>query len=250
VSARIRVAIVGLAPGTVELDRAASRHLAGVLRARCGDAFVAFDPDKGLEADGQIAQIGHGRVHAELGPVRPARVVAPLPITWIQGLAKGEKMDGIVRDATELGATSFVPAETAFSVVRLPGARGEARRARWMRIAKEAARQSGRADPPVVHALVPWDAALGSVTAEAARFCLFEHSPDPLGPALSRALARRAALAFAVGPEGGLAKDEVERARDAGFESVSLGDLILRTETVVTAVLGAVRILFAPDTSR
>ncbi len=249
-SSRIRVAIAKLAQGTVALDRAASRHLAGVLRARRGDAFVAFDPETGLEADGQIAEVGRGRVHAELGPVRPARVVAPLPITWIQGLAKGEKMDSIVRDATELGATRFAPTDTAFSVVRLAGARGEARRARWTRIAEEAARQSGRADPPAIDAVAPWDAAIERVPHDAARFCLFEHAQDPLGPALSRALARRAPLAFAVGPEGGLADDEVARARDAGFESVSLGDLILRTETVVTAVLGAVRILLPPDATR
>lgn len=245
-SARIRVAIPGLAQGTVALDRAASRYLAGVLRARRGDTFVAFDPDKGLEADGQIAHVERGRVHAELGPVRPARLVARLPITWIQGLAKGEKMDSIVRDATELGATRFVPVETAFSVVKLDGARGEARRARWTRIAEEAARQSGRADPPAVSPVEPWEVALGSVTFETARFCLFERAHDPIGPALSRALARHAALAFAVGSEGGLTDDEVEHARETGFLPVSLGDLILRTETVVTAVLGAVRILLPP----
>jgi 16S rRNA (uracil1498-N3)-methyltransferase len=88
------------------------------------------------------------------------------------------------------------------------------------------------------------------VTGAAARFCLFERAQAPLGPALSRALGRGAALAFAAGPEGGLADEEVERARDAGFEPVSLGDLILRTETVVTAVLGAVRILLGPDANR
>ena len=249
-SSRIRVAIPGLAQGPVTLDRAASRHLAGVLRARCGDAFAAFDPERGLEADGHIVQVEHGRVHAELGPVRPARIVAHLPITWIQGLAKGDKMDGIVRDATELGATRFAPAETAFSVVKLVGPRGEARRARWTRIAEEAARQSGRADPPAVDSVEPWGAALERATRETARFCLFERAQDPLGPALARALARGAALAFAAGPEGGLADDEVDRARAAGFELVSLGDLVLRTETVVTAVLGAVRILLPSDANR
>jgi 16S rRNA (uracil1498-N3)-methyltransferase len=250
VSSRIRVAIAGLAPGNVTLDRGASRHLAGVLRARRGDAFAAFDPENGVEADGLIVQVEHGRVHATLGPVRPARVVARLPITWIQGLAKGEKMDGIVRDATELGATHFVPTETAFSVVKLEGPRGEARRARWTRIAEEAARQSGRADPPTVHSVEPWDAALERATHETARFCLFERAEDPLGPALSRALGRGAPLAFAAGAEGGLADDEVDRARARGFELVSLGDVILRTETVVTAVLGAVRILLPQDANR
>jgi len=225
------------------LDRAASHHLGSVLRARPGDGFVAFDPETRVEADGQVLEVERGRIHAEIGAVRPGRVVAPLPITWIQGLAKGEKMDNIVRDATELGATHFVPVATEFSIVRLAAARVEARRARWTRIAEEAARQSGRADPPSISAVLSWDDAIGSGTGDAARFCLFERAREPLGPALARALRRGDALAFAAGPEGGLAGEEVESAREAGFEVVSLGELILRTETVVTAVLGAVRIL-------
>jgi 16S rRNA (uracil1498-N3)-methyltransferase len=244
------VAVPQLAEGKVTLDRAASHHLVSVLRARLGDDFVAFDPEKGLEAEGRVAQILRGRVHAEIGTVHPARIVAPFAITWIQGLAKGEKMDGIVRDATELGATRFAPVETAFSVVKLARERGEARRARWVRIAEEAARQSGRADPPAIGRVEPWMDAIGRMDHETARFCLFERARVPLGPALLNALARDSALAFAAGPEGGLSEDEVHRARDAGFQLVSLGELILRTETVVAAVLGAVRILLPEKASR
>jgi 16S rRNA (uracil1498-N3)-methyltransferase len=243
VSGRVRVAIDGLSAGARVLDAEASHHLAVVLRLRAGDTFVAFDPLHGTEAEGRIAHVRQGTVHAELGAVSAARTRAALPVTWIQGLAKGEKMDSIVRDATELGATRFVPAETARTVVRLDGPRAQARTARWARIAKEAARQCGRADPPVIDAPRPWIEALASANDASARFCLFERATDPLGPLLSRAVSSGARLAFAAGPEGGLAESEVLEATAAGFEVVSLGDLILRTETVVTAVLGAARIL-------
>jgi 16S rRNA (uracil1498-N3)-methyltransferase len=242
-SALVRVALDGVAAGTRTLDARASRYLSVVLRLRAGDLFVAFDPRGGVEAEGRILRVQRGIVHVELGPAHAASKIATLPITWIQGLAKGEKMDSIVRDATELGATRFVPAETAFSVVRLEGPRAEARTGRWARIASEAARQCGRADPPVIDPPRPWAEALSVVPAAAARFCLFERATDPLGPALSRAAAKDVAMAFAVGPEGGLAEDEVLAAKAEGFEVVSLGDLILRTETVVAAVLGAARIL-------
>ena len=85
-----------------------------------------------------------GAVVARVGALRDAKVTAERKVTWIQGLAKGDKMDGIVRDATELGATRLVPAVTAFSVVKLDDARGAARTLRWERIAREAARQCGR----------------------------------------------------------------------------------------------------------
>jgi 16S rRNA (uracil1498-N3)-methyltransferase len=243
VSGRVRLAVDGLSAGARILDAQASHHLAVVLRLRAGDTFVAFDPQHGCEAEGRIARVRQGTVHAELGPVHRARTLAAFPITWIQGLAKGEKMDSIVRDATELGATRFVPAETAHSVVRLEGPRAAARTARWTRIATEAARQCGRADPPVIDAPRAWTEALAAASDATARFCLFERATDPLGPGLSRAVSTGAPLAFAAGPEGGLAESEVLEARAAGFEVVSLGDLILRTETVVTAVLGAARIL-------
>jgi 16S rRNA (uracil1498-N3)-methyltransferase len=247
VSGRVRIPIAGLERGGVTLDSSASKHLAVVLRLGAGDTFVAFDPKRAVEAEGRIVSVVRGTVRAELGEPKKGRTLATLPVTWIQGLAKGEKMDAIVRDATELAATCIVPAVTAFSVVQLDGSRASARKTRWEKIAVEAARQCGRADPPTIEAPCSWHDALALAEEPLARFCLYERATEPLGPALSRGLARGAAMAFAVGPAGGLAASEVDEARAAGFEVVSLGELILRTETVVAAVLGAVRV-FTPAT--
>jgi len=247
---RPRVALRQIVPGPLALDPLAARHLAIVLRLREGDTFVAFDPDRGLEAEGRIVRVLRGSVDAELGQTHEARAVASLPVTWIQGLAKGEKMDAIVRDATELGATRIVPAATSFSIVKLDGARATGRARRWARIAEEAARQCGRADPPRIDAPCSWHEALESAREAPLRFCLYERASVPLGPALTRGLASGFAIAFAAGPEGGLSESEVGEAVELGFEVASLGDLILRTETVVTAVLGALRIISGPAGSR
>lgn len=244
-AARVRIAVPGVAPGACILDPSASRHLAVVLRLAAGDGFVAFDPERGVEAEGRVVHVRRGTVHAEFGETRAARTLASLPITWIQGLAKGEKMDAIVRDATELGATRVVPAKTSRSVVVLEGPRAEARRVRWSRIAEEAARQCGRSDPPAIDPPSSWTHALLAAESAPTRFCLFEGATEPLGPPLARALTSGVPLAFAAGPEGGLGEDEVKEAKDAGFEIVSLGALILRTETVATAVLGATRIFLS-----
>ena len=87
-----------------------------------------------------------------------------------------------------------------------------------------------------------WTDALASVEDGAARFCLWEHATQPLAPVLFDALARGVPLAFACGPEGGIADDEVEVATARGWRTASLGPLVLRTETVAAAVLGAVRV--------
>jgi 16S rRNA (uracil1498-N3)-methyltransferase len=142
-----------------------------------------------------------------------------------------------------------IVATTRRTVVKLDASRAAERQARWARIAREAARQCGRSEAPLVDAPRPWEEALGLVPATTERFCLWEQATLPLAPLLLHALARRVPLAFACGPEGGLEEAEVQRARDLGWTVVSIGPFVLRTETVAAAVLGAVRVMSALEDS-
>jgi len=237
-----RAPIASLAAGERRIEGLVAHYLAHVLRLRAGSEFVAFDPAAGIEADAVIRHVEGDSITVRFGPTRAGRAPPPRALTWIHGLAKGDKCDAIVRDATELGATRIVVATTRRSIVRLDDARANLRRTRWARIAEEAARQCGRSEAPRVDRPVPWADALACAEATAARFCLWERATEALAPALFDALARGAPLAFACGPEGGLDDDEVELATAQGWKAVSLGPLFLRTETVAAAVLGAVRI--------
>jgi 16S rRNA (uracil1498-N3)-methyltransferase len=241
---RLRAPLSSLTAGERALDGETAHYLVRVLRLGAGATFVAFDPDLSVEADAEIARIERGSAVVRVGALRPAQVVATRAITWVQGLAKGDKCDAVVRDVTELGATHVVVAATARSVVRLDEARARAKAQRWTKIAREAARQSGRADPPVVATPRAWEAALALAPTDAVRFCLHTIAP-PLGPALRRAIASGVPLAFAAGPEGGFTDDEIARAEAAGWHAASIGPFVLRTETVAAAVLGAVRVLTA-----
>ena len=152
----------------------------------------------------------------------------------IQGIGKGDKLDTVVRDATELGATRIVPAICERSVARPDAARA----ARWRRVAVEAARQCGRGDVPQILAPLAFAEALHEARGEA-KICLDPRADRPLSAALSAA----EGVVFAVGPEGGLSDRELALAEEAGFARVSLGPWILRTETVCAAVLGAAMVL-------
>ena len=247
--ADVRAPIAALEAGERALDAASAHYVARVLRLRAGDRFVAFDPARAVECDAVLVRVDEGGVVARFDAPHAARLVARAPLAWVQGMAKGDKCDAIVRDATELGATVFAAAATTRAVVRLDAAKGEARRARWQRIADEASRQCGRGDAPRVAAPKPWAEALAEAASGgggggggAALFCLYEGATTPLAPLLAEAIAARRALAFAVGPEGGLTEGEVRVARDAGWAIVSVGPFILRTETMAAAVLGAVRV--------
>ena len=241
--APVRAPIARLTPGERSLEGDVAHYLSRVLRLRAGSAFVAFDPAHGQEADAVVVRADGDSMVVRLGPLRVGRALPERGLTWIQGFAKADKCDAVVRDATELGATRIAVTVTGRSVVRLDDARAGARQTRWARVAREAARQCGRSEAPVVDRLMGWDDALASVDdRDTTRFCLWERATEPLAPALFEALAARASLAFACGPEGGLEDAEVDLARSRGWRAVSLGPLALRTETVAAAVLGAVRV--------
>ena len=241
---RVRVAVPLLAEGERSFGAREARYLVRVHRLRPGEAFVAFDPERGVEADGEVLEVTAVGLIARLGSPHRARLVAARELTWLQALPKGEKMDGIVRDATELGATRIVPATTTFTVVKLDGARRDARRRRWERIAREAARQCGRSDAPAICPVTPWADALAIARPpQGAAFCLYEHATTPLGDTLARSVDGGLPISFAAGPEGGLSPEEVDVAARCGFEAVSLGPFVLRAETVAAATLGALRVL-------
>jgi 16S rRNA (uracil1498-N3)-methyltransferase len=238
----LRVPLPGLAARDQVLAPEVAHYVVRVRRLAQGDRFVAFDPSQELEADAEIIRVTPHEVVARVGALRPAPAIAVRDVTWIQALPKGEKMDGIVRDATELGATRIVPVSSAFTVVKLDASRRKARRERWERIAREAARQCGRGDTPAIHDVLAWQEGL-ALQAGGSRFCLYERATEPLGPLLLESLGTPAPLVFAAGPEGGLRADEVEQAIGAGFGVVSLGAFVMRTETVAAATLGALQVL-------
>ena len=243
----VRAPVAKLASGERTLTAESSQYLCRVLRLREGERFVAFDPESRTEAEATILEASASAARVTIGECHAASVVAETPVALVYGLAKGDKVDAVVRDATELGTTRIVIARTARAVAKLDGERAGTKVDRWRRIAEQAARQCGRADPPIVDGVLGWREALTLASDEAAaKFCLWENATAPLAPLLRGALGRGAPIAFAIGPEGGLTEAEVEEARVLGYAPVSLGRFILRTETVAAAVLGAVRILTVP----
>lgn len=241
VSRRVRAPLAGLREGENTTTPELERYLRRVLRRKPGDSVRLFDPGTSREADAVLPET-EGTLAC--GPVREAEVVARREVVLLHGLAKGDKMDAIVRDATELGATAVRLVESERSVVKLEGKRRDERKKRLEKIAEEAARQSGRADPPRIEGPCSFHEAVAELPAHARRFALAPAADAPLGPLLAEALATLGApLVFAVGPEGGLSPNELRFLEDHDFTSVSMGAFVLRTETVAAAVLGAVAVL-------
>ena len=233
-----------LAPDAVDGDRvafeaAAAHHLGRVLRAAVGDVVQAVDHGGALLSV-RLTAIAPRRAEGLIVSRAPLATESPLDLTLAQGVPKGDKMDGIVRMATELGVTRVIPLLTARTVVRLEPARWTTRLARWQRIAREAAQQSGRAAVPEIGA--PRDVSSWAREAGATGLlvCLWEEEREGLAGRLPAGPCPR--VTVVVGPEGGLTADEVRGLVDAGAIVAGLGPRLLRTETagaVAVALLQA-----------
>lgn len=162
-------------------------------------------------------------------------------VILLQGLAKGDKMETVIRHATEVGVAAFVPLACARSIVKLDGKKGVAKAERWRAIAKSAAMQSGQPAIPEVSEPVSLREACEMLGGATAVLVCWEEAPDSanLREAVQGALAEThapaadARIAVVVGPEGGLAPEEVDALLSCNPRArlVTLGPSILRTET-------------------
>jgi 16S rRNA (uracil1498-N3)-methyltransferase len=229
-----RVLLPGAASGRVSLEGPRVHHLAVVQRVTTGERLEVFDGE-GQVFDATVVSVGDGVMTLELGEAR--RVEAPRRIVVVQGLPKADKLELVLQKGTELGASAFLPAEARRSVARLEG-KVDQKLARWRRIVEEAARQCGRADVPEV--LTP--VALEDVELAGAATLVLDEAERavPLSVAVA-ALDADTPIALVVGPEGGLDRHEVDTLVARGAVAVTLGPLILRTETAALAALSVIR---------
>lgn len=232
---RVRVPIRGLSAGPRQLDEEAARYVGRVHRLREGEAFVAFDPEQGLEAQGVVMGSRRGRVQCEIGQLSRATCVSEVAAWLLLGVCKGDRFEWAIREATALGVTDIVPVRMARSASAGTKADGK-RMDRWRRIVVEGSRQSGRGDIPRLHGPMDLGGVGEKLPADVTRVCLWEGATEPAGSWLREG---GRGLALMVGPEGGLEPQEAADARALGFVTVSLGSTILRTETAVVAALGA-----------
>jgi len=225
---RFRIRPEDVAGDRVTLSAEETRHLTRVLRLGVGEVVEALD-GAGTMLTVRIERVDRRGAQAVVLARAPHRTESPLRLTLAQGMAKGDKLEGIIRMATELGATTIVPLGTARTVLTIERGGGARRLARWRRVAQEAAKQSGRSVVPDVTPPQTLEAWLAAREATDVLVCLWEGAEAPLVSRLPKPPVTHATLV--VGPEGGLEPGEAQALEKAGAILGNLGSRILRTET-------------------
>jgi 16S rRNA (uracil1498-N3)-methyltransferase len=217
----------------------AAEHLGRVLRAEPGQLYELSDGDRVWL--GRVESVGllkRGENRVEFSLVEPIEVrESNVRVELLMALVKFDRFEWCLEKATELGVHSIQPLAAARSDKALIGA-AEKRHARWEKILLESAQQSRRLRPPTLGEAVPAVKAISAVTAECKLLLSERAGAEPLRNVLRGVTSK--SVAIAIGPEGGWTDGEVDAGRAAKFAEVSLGNLILRTETAVLAALANV----------
>jgi 16S rRNA (uracil1498-N3)-methyltransferase len=227
--------------GVVALPPDEARHLTRVMRLSAGDDVAVFD-GRGHEFRARVVTALRDKVQLVL---LDASVPAPeprVPLTLVQAVLKGDKMDAVVRDATMMGVAAIEPVITARTIGRLKALESGRASERWRRVAISSAKQCRRATVPVIGAgrgLADWLVQ----GASGMQLMLVEPSASGGDEQSLRLLETHApaSLSLLVGPEGGWTVEERQQAEAAGCIPVTLGGITLRADAIAVAAIAIVR---------
>jgi len=230
-----RLHVTGIPPvgSVMDLPDSVVRHIQA-RRLRCSDGLVLFDGTGGAyTARLETLEKRHARVRIEA--FSPHEAEPPVAVTILQAISKGERMDYAVQKATELGVARIIPVISARCVVRLDAERWAKKQRHWQAVAVAACEQCGRNRIPPVETPCALDAALAQV--DGLPGVIF----DTEGDCAAHDLAPVTELATLIGPEGGLAPDEIQRVTERGWQRIRLGPRILRSDTAPVAALAVIQ---------
>jgi len=225
-------------PGeSLELPADQLHYLRNVLRLKAGDAATLFD-GRGFEYSAVITGLGGRKAHMRVTAKNRIPVEPAPKITLAQALPKGTKLEWIIQKATEMGATGILPFTSARSIPKIQENKIEQKLIRWRKIAAEAAEQCGRSNVPEIPGILPFEKVLSRAAEGSLKVIFWEAESERSLRQILRENAFGVKDVFAVvGPEGGFAPSEIDRAKSAGFVTASLGGRVLRVETAALAVL-------------
>lgn len=164
-------------------------------------------------------------------------------ITLAQALVRSKKIEFILQKATELGITEFLPVLTSHSIIRIKEKKDKIK-TRWQKIARAAVKQSQRTLLPLILEPLPLERVLKE-RKEDLKLFLNENKGQYLKEVLISSLAHSppkipSSLIILVGPEGGWSHQEEKEILAAGYQAISLGPHVLRTETAALASLAMI----------
>ena len=225
---------------TITIEGGDVAHISKVLRMSEGDELKLCD-GRGIDYETVISEIGDKKIICDIKSSAKSNTEPDIEVTLVQGLPKASKMDYIIQKTTELGISRIIPCTLSRCVVKLENRKAEEKKVdRWRKISEEAAKQSGRGMIPEVSMPKNLDEVIKELSDFDIVFVPYEcEDKNNIKDVLTSCQSPKK-VGFIIGPEGGFDISEIEKIRNAGIKTVTLGKRILRTETAGEAVLAMI----------
>lgn len=200
-------------------------HITKVLRLVAGDRITVFDAES-VEYEGVIMDISSGTIAVQVDNTLRLQTESKLELNLFQAILKGNRMDTVISQATQLGVSGIFPVISERTQVR-----STAKIDRWNKIARESTKQCGRTVPPAVSEPVDLQRSLEIRNESEMKIILYENQSELLRDYMSSRQKPVRTINLFIGPEGGFSEQEISLAKEKSYTALGLGERILRAET-------------------
>ncbi|SES83825.1 16S rRNA (uracil(1498)-N(3))-methyltransferase [[Clostridium] polysaccharolyticum] len=213
-------------------------HIKNVLRMDIGEHVVICDRE-GKDYYCEIASLNKEEVTAKINQINDTESELPAKLYLFQGIPKKDKMELIIQKAVELGVHEVIPVAMKRCVAKIEDEKKERKKLeRWQGIATSAAKQSGRGMIPKIHTVMSFKEAVQY--GKELEYCIVPYEQAENMAATVKQVKKacqKKSIGIFIGPEGGFDEKEIEDIQEAGFQAITLGKRILRTETAGLTIL-------------
>ena len=219
------------------------KHIKNVLRAKIEDTIDICDCNTSKNYICKIQQIEDEKIYCNIIEEITSNVESNVQVSIFQGLPKSDKMELVIQKSVELGAYDITPVEMKRCVVKLNEKDKVKKIQRWQKIAESAAKQSGRDIIPNVNPIINVKNICEKMKEYDLVLVAYENEKkNTLKQELKKIKDENKGIkiAIVIGPEGGIDIEEINKFRENNAKIITLGNRILRTETVALNVLSII----------
>ncbi len=219
-------------------------HIKNVLRQKSGDKITICDISKEQDYLCEIDKIEEKSIDCNIIEKLENNTESNVKVTIFQGLPKADKMELVIQKSVELGVYDITPLQMKRCVVKLNEKDKAKKIQRWQKISEVAAKQCGRNIIPKINNIVNVKEVCNLCNEYDIVLIAYENEKENTLKKELKNLKKldkeEIKVAVIIGPEGGIAPEEIEMFEENGAKIITLGNRILRTETVALSVLSII----------
>lgn len=217
-------------------------HIKNVLRAKVDDKIDICDYNTSKNYVCKIEEIEDKVIRCKIIEEIDSNVESEVKVSIFQGIPKADKMELVIQKSVELGAYDITPIEMKRCVVKLKEKDKTKKIQRWQKISEVAAKQSGRDIIPNINNIININKLCEGLEKYDLVLVAYENEKiNTLKNELTKIKNnKKVKIAVIIGPEGGIDKAEIEQLEKYNAKIVTLGNRILRTETVALSMLSII----------